>query len=77
MPAAAAAPTAHNDDQHPCEGSGSGDRAAVDDRRRSSILPTPHQKSSQNLHPYDNVHFSHYYDAVHKSYHASPDSKLS
>ena len=44
MPAAAAAPTAHNDDQHPCEGSGSGDRAAVDDRRRSSILPTPHQK---------------------------------
>ena len=41
--------TLNNDDQHPCEGSGGGDRSTVDDHCHN-IYPTPHTKIRPKSH---------------------------
>ena len=52
------ADAAHNDDQHPYEGYGSGDRSMVDDRRRYNILPTS-QKNRPKLNLLEIMSTSH------------------
>jgi len=75
-PTILAAVATHNDDKHTNEGSGSGDRSTVGDRRHNNILSTPHQNSTLILHHLDNVDFSRHYDNVHKLPPPTSGSKL-